>query len=194
MFPIYSELQNSSLPRITKVIRRSISLDLGIYLVIAVFGYISKGSLTDTIVLLRDPLPGHSIDYPIIICTFAFITVMIVCFPVCMYPLRMLYFMQIRGQKEFSNKENYIFVALILGVIDLIAILFPNVKSVISILGGLIAIQLSFFLPLVIWVKLSSKPWHARSNLLPILFFGWLCFMGYGSVIITLILMFTGDK
>jgi len=46
---------------------------------------------------------------------------------------------------------------------------------------------MSYFLPTVIWVALSKKPWHACENLMPILFFGTLIAVGLGSVVITIL-------
>ena len=59
-------------------------------------------------------------------------------------------------------------------------------------MGGLIAVQMSFLIPTIIWVKLSGKRWYEWSNLKPILFFGWLVFMGLSSVVITVIEIFKG--
>lgn len=41
MLPIYSELQNPSYPRMAKVIRRSLAVDMTFYMIIGVVGYLS---------------------------------------------------------------------------------------------------------------------------------------------------------
>jgi len=108
-----------------------------------------------------------------------------VAFPVNFFPFRQAFFTQILKRDTFSDKENYIFTILSIGISCFIAIIFPNIKQVISILGGLIAVQMSFLLPTIIEVKLSKKRWYEWDNLKVILFFGWLIFMGFGSVVIT---------
>ena len=88
MLPIYSELQTPSYPRMSKIIHRAIGTDTMFYLVIGTVGYLSELSQTDPIVLQRETLPGHGIDYPILIAVIAVTSVLIVAFPVNVNPLR----------------------------------------------------------------------------------------------------------
>ena len=75
-----------------------------------------------------------------------------------------------------------------------VAIFYPNVSSVLSIMGGLCSVSICYVVPLYCWVKLSDKPWYNKTNLAPILFFGLLIFCGYSSVIATTYMICTGKK
>lgn len=119
------------------------------------------------------------------IAVLANISTLVAAFPCNYHPFRQAFFSQLIGRDEFSDKENYIFTALIIGITCFISIIFPNIKQVISILGGLVAVQSSYMLPCLIQVKLSKKRWFETENLMPILFFGTLLFLGFGSVVIT---------
>ena len=43
------------------------------------------------------------------------------------------------------------------------------------------------------WLKLSDKPLHALENLAPLLFFGVLIILGYGSVVSTVYMLVMGE-
>ena len=75
--PIYSELINPNLKRIQKVITRSVGVDVGFYLTIALCGYFSTYNFTNHIVLERAPLNEGSTDYAILI---AMVSIIIVIF------------------------------------------------------------------------------------------------------------------
>jgi len=59
LLPVYSELANANYRRISKVIRRSLLVDLAFYLVIGVSGYFSTFNATSNIVVERPPLEGE---------------------------------------------------------------------------------------------------------------------------------------
>lgn len=70
-----------------------------------------------------------------------------------------------------------------------VAIVYPNVSSVLSILGGLCSVSICYTIPLYSWIKLSDKPWTACENLGPLLFFGVLILLGYASAISTVVML-----
>ena len=72
------------------------------------------------------------------------------------------------------------------------AIFYPNISSVLSIMGGLCSVTICYTVPIYSWVKLSDLSWTHISNLGPILFFTPLILLGYGSVIATLYEIATG--
>ena len=75
-----------------------------------------------------------------------------------------------------------------------IAVVFPNITSVLSIMGGLCSCTMSYLIPVVAYIKLSDEAWYKPKNLLPIMFFGLLTIIGYTSVAITFYLMATGKQ
>jgi len=73
-----------------------------------------------------------------------------------------------------------------------IAVVFPNITGVLSIMGGLCSCTMSYLIPVIAYVRLNDKPWYNCKNLLPLVFFLTLTMIGYTSVIITLYLLATG--
>ena len=88
----------------------------------------------------RDPLTAGTKDYPILIAVVANTFSVLVAFPLNYNPFRQAFFSQILGRDTFSQKENAVFTAVVLTLTCFVSIVFPNIKQVISILGGLIAI------------------------------------------------------
>jgi hypothetical protein len=85
-----------------------------------------------------------------------------------------------------------------------LAIGFPNVTNVLSIMGGLCSVTLCYTIPgnLLLFtdtalvychVKLSDKPWTHIDNLSAILFFVVLIILGYCSVVYTVYNIVTGS-
>lgn len=120
--------------------------------------------------------------------------IMVASLPVNYHPWRYQIFIFCFGRSEFSQKENFIITSVFMIVCTAIAIVFPNITSGLSILGGLCSCTMSYLIPMVAYVKLSSEKWYALKNLLPILFFGTLTIIGYISVIETVFLLVTGNK
>ena len=101
--------------------------------------------------------------------------------------MRQAFFMNVMGQKDFSNLANHLFVGTLMVTTTTISILFPKITAVLGILGGLVGVKLSYMIPLIIQIQLSAHRWYHPSNLKPLLFFGTLIMMGYMSVVMTLI-------
>ena len=75
-----------------------------------------------------------------------------------------------------------------------ISVIYPNIDKVLSIMGGLCAATLDYAIPTFCYVVLSEQKWYHPKNLAAIIFFGRLCMVGYGSVILTIWEMITGCK
>lgn len=72
-------------------------------------------------------------------------------------------------------------------VTTIISIIYPDITSILGLVGGLVGIQQSYFLPLIVKLNLGNKRWYELENLVAIFFFGTLCIFGYISVAITII-------
>lgn len=87
----------------------------------------------------------------------------------------------------------------------IVAVLVPNVTTVIAIMGGTCSVSFQFTIPckfsatqpnskplVYCKVKLSGKPWHDKENLPATLVFGVLIAIGYISVVASVYLLTTG--
>ena len=80
------------------------------------------------------------------------------------------------------------FVALTCSV----AVFYPNVSSVLSIMGGGCSVTICYTIPIIAYIKLSKEPWYVMKNLAPLIFFCILIFLGYSSCISTVYMIVTG--
>ena len=76
----------------------------------------------------------------------------------------------------------------------LLSIFFPNITSVLAIMGGLCSCTLSYTIPTYCFVKLSPYPWYQWFNLLTMCFMGVLISLGYSSVVATVYEIVTGSS
>ena len=193
MMPIYAELIDPVYRRATKVINRSILIDLSFYLVIAVAGYLSAFDKTEKIVVERKSLNGKP-DIPCLISIIGVMLSILVAFPCSYNPTRFQIFelFLCKENGEFSDRENYIVTFVFILLTWVLSVVYPQIDKVFSILGGLCATTLDFAIPTYCFVKLSKEKWSSCKNLSSIIAFGLLSLVGYVNVVIIIILMATG--
>ena len=194
LLPIYSELVRPSYNRIKKVVVYSFLIDFCAYALIATAGYFSTFNYTNQIVIYRDPLPGYTPDYTMIICAVGILVVMISSYPCNFNPFRQCLFVFILEQPNYSDRANYILTIVFVTTTCVISIFVPSITSVLSIIGGLCSVSLCFLIPTICHVRLSDQPWTATKNLSAILFFGVFVVIGYTSVLATLYCIVTGKS
>ena len=167
-------------------------VDCLFYTIVAGAGYLSFFNTVNPIIIVNYSIDG--VDYWMVVGALAICLIMVASLPVNYHPWRFQTFSFCCKRKEFSQKENFGITGLFMAGATLIAIVFPDITSVISIMGGLCSCTMSYLIPVVAYVRLNNEPWHAMKNLLPIIFFGTLTLIGYTSVLITLYLLSTGKQ
>ena len=172
---------------------RSISIDVLFYVTIALAGYFSTYNLTPKIVLDRS-IPGDDTpDLFIMVAQLGIVLVLFVALPANYNPFRNQLFYIAFGRDSFSQKENIICTSIFISVTCFFAIMYPNVSSVLGITGGLNATSIQFLVPMICSIKVSGQPVKAPSNIIKILFFGFLCLVGYANVGTTIYRIFSGN-
>jgi xanthine/uracil permease len=116
--------------------------------------------MTNPIVLERATIPGRGKDIPILIAIVGIVFCLVASYPVNVLPFRESIFRNIMGRESYSQVENFTLTGITIAFCTTISIIFPKISSVLSILGGLLAVQTAYFLPLVIHVRLSEKRWY----------------------------------
>ena len=193
LLPIYSELVNPNERRIKKVVARSISIDVLFYATIALAGYFSTYNKTPKIVLDRS-IPGDDTpDLFLMLAQLGILLVLFVAVPVNYNPSRNQVFYIFFGRDSFSDKENFVLTGIFIIFTTFVAIVFPNISAVLGILGGLNATSIQYFVPMICSVKVSDLPVTSPSNIIKILFFGFLCLVGYTNVGTTIYRVVTGN-
>lgn len=193
LLPVYSELVRPNYLRIRKIVTRSVFIDFLFYGSMALAGYFSSFNYTNKIVLERDPLEGHTRDYWTLIAIVAIAIVVLVSIPINYHPWRNQFYIFFFKSEQFSNKSNLITTSTFMILSTFVSIIFPNITSVIAILGGSCSVTFCYTIPMYAWVKLSKERWYHYSNLTVIIFFSCMVMVGYVSVITTVIQIVTGQ-
>jgi len=121
------------------------------------------------------------------------VILLFVAVPVNFNPFRNLFFYVFYGRENFSQKENIVCTSIFIAVTCFLAIVFPDVSSVLGILGGLNATSIQFLVPMICSIKVSGQSLKGFSNMIKFLFFGFLCAVGYTNVGITIYRIFSGN-
>lgn len=100
ILPIYSELQEPSSKRISKVIWRTISLNSVFYLIVGLAGFFSTFDQTAQIVIERAPLNGIKTDWALL-----FGKIMVICVLCIAYPINVIPVKQIVVHKIFHKRH-----------------------------------------------------------------------------------------
>jgi amino acid permease len=179
---------NPEYRRISKVIDRAVFVDLLFYLPVAAAGFFSQFNDTAKIVLER----GTERDIPVLIAVLGVIISILVAFPLGYNPFRSQLVMQFLKKDTFTKKENFTITTIFISITWIISVYFPHIDKVISIMGGLCAVTVSYLIPTICYVKLSEHSWTHPKNLGVLFFFGTLIVIGYSSVIIIIYLIITG--
>jgi hypothetical protein len=146
--------------RMKKVIFRSLAIDCLFYCSIALVGYFSTLGETPDLVIARPPLDPSRPDYAMTVSCIAVILVVLVSSPANYFPFKNTLNYMISGTTEVSTKFNIICTSLFCATTCMLSIVFPNVKSALSITGGFSSVNMCYLVPLICWVKLSDKRWY----------------------------------
>jgi len=106
------------------------------------------------------------------------VMVLFVAVPLTYNALRNQVFNLFLGRDTFSMKENIVCTAIFITFTCFVSIVFPNLSSIIGITGGLNATSIQFLVPMICSIKVSGLSLKAGSNIIKILFFGFLCLVG----------------
>lgn len=147
LLPVYSELVKPNYRRIKKVVDRAQSFHMVFYLLIGSAGYFSTFNATSDVVIQREPLPNYDPDYTMLGAAIGICIVLFAAFPQVYNPSRNQFFLLCFNKPEFSNKENFICTITFIGVTVAVAIFYPNVSAVLSILGGLCSVSICYTIP-----------------------------------------------
>lgn len=193
LFPVYSDLAYPSKERMSKVVVRTIMACCGFYLLISIIGYLSTFDDTPPLVVNRDPLTGDRDVWMMAARLGIYISVM-VGFPVNFNPYRNSLYHFLTGSTDFSFKANLLITTVTLMITTTVAIVYPNIIAVLSILGGFGSVFICFFIPVTLRIKLSEHRFYHWSNMIYLIPYGILCLIGWASGTRVIVLSIMGEE
>ncbi|KAM3133958.1 hypothetical protein pb186bvf_013924 [Paramecium bursaria] len=149
IFPIRSELRSATFKRMSKIFNRAILFEAIIYGGLMVFGYFRWFELTKPIIIDS----YDSIYFIVAKGSMSFILFFAV--PINLNPLR---FMILQKMQKEKSKPFYVGITLFIQISSAaIAMIYPQINSVFSLLGGFLGLNTVIGIPGVIYLKLQRR-------------------------------------
>jgi amino acid permease len=179
--PVINTLKNNVRRRINKAIRRTILLDILLYLTIAVIGYLSYPINTPSLIIQRPTLKIGDSDILMSLGKLGLVFTFFTKLPNTYSSLRITIFDKLFGTTEITNVKNYIITLLVIMLCVTCSILYTEISSYIKIMGGLFSTLVGFLFPSLLIVKSSRRKRYHWKNILTLGLFILLTLIGFIS-------------
>ncbi|XP_056250411.1 probable sodium-coupled neutral amino acid transporter 6 [Seriola aureovittata] len=157
ILPIYCELDRPTKTRMQNVTNVGISLSLLLYLISALFGYLTfYAHVNSELMLGYDTyLPR---DIMVMTVRLAILLSVLLTVPLIHFPARKAVILLLCGGRPFSWLSHIIATITILGVVLILAIFVPDIRNVFGVVGSTTSSCLLFIFPGIFYLKISSQP------------------------------------
>ncbi|XP_030627785.1 putative sodium-coupled neutral amino acid transporter 6 [Chanos chanos] len=163
VLPIYCELHRPTKQRMQKVTNISISLSFLVYLISALFGYLTFYDNVNSELLL-----GYDAYLPrdvlIMSVRLAILLAVLLTIPLIHFPARKAVLMMFRGERSFSWLSHSLSTLLLLAVVLLLAIYVPDIRNVFGVVGSTTSTCLLFVYPGIFYLKVGTNPPRSASS------------------------------
>ncbi|XP_069345774.1 sodium-coupled neutral amino acid transporter 4 [Eulemur rufifrons] len=156
VLPIYSELKDRSRKKMQTVSNISITGMLVMYLLAALFGYLTfYGEVEDE--LLHAYSKVYTFDTPLLMVRLAVLVAVTLTVPIVLFPIRTSVTTLLFPQRPFSWIRHFLIAATLLSLDNVLVILVPTIKYIFGFIGASSATMLIFILPAAFYLKLVKK-------------------------------------
>ncbi|CAM4726319.1 hypothetical protein PO909_019532 [Leuciscus waleckii] len=157
VLPIYCELHRPTKRRMQNVTNVSISLSFVVYLISALFGYLTFYSHVESELLL-----GYDTYLPrdvlVMSVRLAILLAVLLTVPLIHFPARKALLMLCKREREFSWLSHSLSCIFILTLVLLLAIFVPDIRNVFGVVGSTTSTCLLFVYPGMFYLRISSEP------------------------------------
>lgn len=182
---IQNELNDRTMVRMNKVIRRSVSIMYTLFTTLALFGYLSCLKKTPHLIILRKAPSNISNDWAMVMCRVMITFTMSIAIPININPCRVsVQRLIFKTEDKAPNWMHYGITFFIIISTLLIAIFFPNIEIVFHFLGGFCGSIMALIIPGLMYVKSSNLPLTHWKNVLILIGSFSLALLGFTSLAI----------
>lgn len=157
VLPIYCELHRPTKQRMQNVTNVSIFLSFVVYLISALFGYLTFYSHVESELLV-----GYDTYLPrdvlVMSVRLAILLAVLLTVPLIHFPARKALLMLCRREGEFSWLSHLLSSFFILTLVLLLAIFVPDIRNVFGVVGSTTSTCLLFVYPGMFYLRISSEP------------------------------------
>lgn len=162
MLPIYDEMRRPSIKKMRKVAVVSISNVLVLYMLSAIFGYLTFFNLVESELLLTyskaiptDPL--------IIVSRVMVIVCVTLSVPLLHYPARKTVVLTVcKNPHEFKWIRHLLIMLVFIGLTVIFVLYIPNIRDIFGFAGATTSASLLVIFPSVFFLKLTNNPRNKR--------------------------------
>ncbi|XP_047404969.1 sodium-coupled neutral amino acid transporter 4 [Sciurus carolinensis] len=156
VLPIYSELKDRSRRKMQTVSNISITGMLVMYLLAALFGYLTfYGEVEDE--LLHAYSKVYTFDTPLLMVRLAVLVAVTLTVPIVLFPIRTSVTTLLFPKRPFSWIRHFLIAAMIIALNNVLVILVPTIKYIFGFIGASSATMLIFILPAAFYLRLVKK-------------------------------------
>jgi amino acid permease len=179
--PVINTLKNNVRRRIFKAIRRTILIDIFLYLLIAVIGYFTYPVNTPSLIIQRPTLTKGDSDILMSIGKIGLVFTFFTKLPNTYSSLRITIFDKLFGTTEITNMKNYIVTFCVIMICVTVSILYKEISSYIKIMGGLFSTLVGFLFPSLLIVKANRRTRYHWKHIMTLALFISLTLIGFTS-------------
>ncbi|XP_069085188.1 sodium-coupled neutral amino acid symporter 2 isoform X2 [Pleurodeles waltl] len=156
VLPIYEELKGRSRQRMMNVSNVSFLAMFVMYLLAALFGYLTFYGNVDT-ELLRTYSNVEDAGVVLLIVRLAVLVAVTLTVPVVVFPIRSSINQLLCPGKDFSWIRHIVITVLLLAFTNMLVIFVPTIRDIFGFIGASAAAMLIFILPSAFYIKLVKK-------------------------------------
>ncbi|XP_043102425.1 sodium-coupled neutral amino acid transporter 5 [Puntigrus tetrazona] len=169
VLPIYTELRNPSKKRMQNVANISILAMFVMYLLTAIFGYLTFYGTVDS-----ELLKMYSRNDTLMLCVrLAVLIAVTLTVPVVLFPIRRAVLQLLFPDKPFHWARHISIAVCLLFLVNLLVIFVPNIRDIFGFIGATSAPSLIFILPGIFYIYIvpeEQEPLKSRPKILAIAF------------------------
>lgn len=191
-FPVFKTLKNNNEKRINKVFFRSILLDLCIYIMIGICGFITAPLNPKSLIIYRESIFDN--DIFMTIAKIALALDLFLSLPANFASYRGSFFLVFFKTEKIDNCRNIIVTAVTLLISTLIGALYKNILSYISLFGGFCSSMICYLMPGILMLKTSKEKMNSPKNIITIIIIVTLTSFGFMGGVQTIRGIINGDS
>ncbi|KAG9328682.1 hypothetical protein JZ751_019952 [Albula glossodonta] len=186
VLPIYTELRNPSKKRMQTVANISILAMFVMYLLTAIFGYLTfYGNVESE--LLHTYSQEDPLDTLVLCVRLAVLVAVTLTVPVVLFPIRRAVLQLLFPEKPFHWARHIGIAVSLLFIVNLLVIFVPNIRDIFGIIGATSAPSLIFILPGIFYIRIIPEEMEALKSRPKI---QAACFAGLGFAFMVMSLSF----
>jgi amino acid permease len=179
--PIFNTLKNNVRKRMYKVVRRTLLVDIFVFVLIANLGYLSCPINTPALIIERPKLESNKKDFLMCLGRISLVLTLIMKLPNCYATLRLTLFDKLWGTTSITNKKNYVLTFLVVVFCCFVSVVYVKISGYIKLLGGICSTLVGFIFPSLLITRANKRTkWHWK-NVATIFIFVLLTLIGFIS-------------